>query len=73
MLRVVHSRVLSGEERYDLFVRERMATGADLKSTVARQKAGLTGQQKAAIFALRELTGLEPGLNFANWLQFARR
>ena len=73
MLRVVHSRVLSGEERYDLFVRERLATGADLKATAARQRAGLTAHEQAAMFALRELTGLEPGPNLANWLQFARR
>ena len=65
--------VLKGQQRYDLFVRERFATPADIAAAVARKNAGPTGQQKAAAFALRELTGQEPGAGGANWIRFARR
>jgi hypothetical protein len=67
------SGVLEGEQRYDLFVRERFATPADLAAALVRKTAGPTGQQKAALFALRELTGQEPGAGRANWIRFARR
>ena len=65
--------VLKGQQRYDLLVRERLATPADLAAALVRKNAGPTGQQKAVAFALRELTGQEPGAGFANWLRFAQR
>jgi hypothetical protein len=66
------SGVLKGEQRYDLFVRERFATPADIAAALVRKNAGPTGRQKAAAFALRELTGQEPGVGRANWIRFAR-
>ena len=65
--------VLKGEQRYDLFVRERFATPADLAAALVRKNAGPTGRQKAVAFALRELTGQEPGKGRANWVRFAAR
>lgn len=58
--------------RFDLLVRERAATPADVQAAIARKRAGPTVQQQAAEFALRELTGLEPGPGEANWLRFAQ-
>ncbi len=68
----VESGPFQGEQRYDLFVRERFAASEDLIASAARKKAGLTGQQKAAVFALRELTGVEPGPDAVKWRQFAQ-
>ena len=61
-----------GRQRYDLFVRERFSTSADLEVAVARHNAGLTPQQKAVAFALRELTGEAAGPGAANWRRFSR-
>jgi hypothetical protein len=72
-LEKANSPILRGEQRYDLFVRERLATSEDFAATVARRKAGPTGHQLAALFALRELTGAEPGAGRVNWRRFARR
>ena len=60
---------ISGEHRYDLLVRERLATSDDLVATLIRPNA----RREAAAFALRELTGQEPGAGGANWIRFARR
>jgi hypothetical protein len=61
-----------GERRFDLFVRERLVTKKDLIANLDRV---LTGQstQKALSFALRELTGQEPGRDAINWKRFAQR
>jgi hypothetical protein len=57
--------------RYDLFVRERLATSADADTAAARLTEGKVGHQRAAAFALRELTGKEAGRNEYNWRTFA--
>ena len=62
--------MLAGQ-RHDLFVRERLATPADVTAALAREKAGRTGQQEAAAFALRELTGEEAGPRAVDWARFA--
>jgi hypothetical protein len=72
MLRV-NSGTRREERRFDLFVRERLATQADAAAALARKQAGATGHQKAVAFALRELTGLEPGPRAENWKEFAQR
>jgi hypothetical protein len=59
--------------RFDLFIRERVATPADMVAALVRKKAGPTGHQKAIRFALRELTGQEPGRRDENWHLFAQR
>src|SRR5262249_28249288 len=49
--------------RNDLFVRERLATKDDVLAAVMRAGpalSGQTGQRRALLFALRELTGEEP-------------
>jgi hypothetical protein len=65
--------VTLGGERYDLLVRERPATAADVAAALARGKLGRPGQQEAAAFALRELTGEEGGPHAVNWVRFAER
>jgi hypothetical protein len=67
-----YSVMLDGK-RYDLFVRERLATDADSAAALERTKSGQTGQQKAAAFALRELSGEEPGPRAVNWVRFAQK
>ena len=73
MLALTNRGVLVEAQRYDLLIRERFATGADFAAAVIRKQAGLTGHQEAAAFALRGLTGQEPGANEVNWRRFARR
>jgi hypothetical protein len=58
--------------RFDLLVRERAATPEDVREALRRKRAGPTAHQQAAAFALRELTGLEPGPGEANWLRVAQ-
>ncbi len=60
-------------ERFDLFVRERRATQADVDAALARKKRGRTPHQEAAGFALRELSGQEPGARDGNWIRFTER
>ena len=62
MLQAVEAGAPRQERRYDLFVRERLATPADAAAAVTRRQAGLTRQQRAVLFALRELAGQDPQL-----------
>ena len=55
------------QQRFDFVVRERLAKPADLEAGVARKAAGPTPQQKATFFALRELTGRDPGPAVEDW------
>jgi sugar lactone lactonase YvrE len=55
------------QQRFDFVVRERHATPADLEAGVARKSAGPTPHQKATFFALRELTGQDPGPSVEDW------
>ena len=48
---------LEKELGFDLFVRERVGTAADVAEARSRKEKGPSEQQKAAAFALRELTG----------------
>jgi hypothetical protein len=72
-LRDARGGVLRSEGRFDLFVRERVATPADVRDAVARKRAGRTAHRRAAEFALRELTGREPGPGEVNWRRFAEK
>jgi hypothetical protein len=63
----------NGLRRYDLFVRERLATEADFVAARLRRKEGQTDQHKAAEFALGELSGEEPGRYAVNWRRFAHK
>jgi sugar lactone lactonase YvrE len=54
-------------QRFDFFVRERAATEDDLQENLIRRKAGPSEQHEWAMFALRELTGLDPGPALADW------
>jgi hypothetical protein len=65
-----YSVMLAGE-RFDLFVRERLATAKDVSAALARKRKGRSPQQAAAAFALRELTGQGPGPANENWFRFA--
>jgi hypothetical protein len=65
-----------GGRRNDLFVRERPATKDDVLAAVMRvgpALEGQTGQRRALLFALRELTGEEPDPRAANWKRFAEK
>ena len=56
-------------QRYDFMVRERLALLID--SQKAREKAGaVADQHKAVMFALRELTGQDPGPSPEDWKRF---
>jgi HEAT repeat protein len=57
-------------QRFDFFVRERFATERDQRERIARRKAGPYEQQEALVFALRELTGRDPGPTVADWKAF---
>ena len=59
------------QQRFDFVVRERHAKPADLVAGVARKAAGPTPQQKATFFALRELTGQDPGPAVEDWKKLA--
>ena len=71
LVRAPESGSLWREHRYDLFVRERFATSEDFAAAATRRKTGHTGQQRAAAFALRELTGQAAGPAAVNWRRFA--
>src|SRR5262249_9743530 len=55
-------------QRYDFMVRVRLATAEEvkLKNQVA-ERAIITEHQKALFFALRELTGQDPGPTAEDW------
>jgi hypothetical protein len=57
-------------QRFDFFVRERFATQRDERVSHARRQAGPREQQQALFFALRELTGHDPGSTVADWKAF---
>jgi hypothetical protein len=57
-------------QRFDFFVRERLATEPDQRESLARQKTGPHEHQRALLFALRELTGHDPGPAVADWKAF---
>jgi hypothetical protein len=59
-------------QRFDFFVRERLATERDrMKSGAVERLAysnlGFPARQYAVVFALRELTGRDPGPSVADW------
>ncbi|MBY0228426.1 MAG: SMP-30/gluconolactonase/LRE family protein [Gemmataceae bacterium] len=55
-------------QRYDFFVRERLAR----ESEVGGEPVLVSDQHKAAFFALRELTGLDPGPTASDWKKAMR-
>jgi hypothetical protein len=60
-------------QRFDFFVRERLATPRDIQAALIRRKAGAHPQREAMLFALRELTGRDLGPRAADWDRFIRR
>jgi hypothetical protein len=61
MLPVTNPGLWPAEQRFDFFVRERLATERDFQKALARARAGPSDRHKAIRFALRELTGRAPG------------
>jgi len=59
-LPVANPGLWPAEQRFDFFVRERLATERDVLKALARARAGPSEQHKAVRWALRELTGREP-------------
>jgi hypothetical protein len=54
-------------QRFDFFVRERLATESDYLESASREKSGPTDRQRSLFFALRELSGRDPGPSVASW------
>jgi HEAT repeat protein len=60
-------------QRFDFFVRERLATPHDLQAALVRKKAGSHEHQESMFFALRELTGRDLGPKAADWRELIPR
>jgi len=54
-------------QRFDFLVRERAATPSDNLAAAGRHGEAATEQQRSAFFALRALTGLDPGPAVSDW------
>ncbi len=54
-------------QRYDFLVRERPATPAEVQAARATEANAPSVHQKALFFALRELTGADPGPTVEDW------
>jgi hypothetical protein len=67
MLPVAKPGLWPALQRFDFFVRERFATQQDLLDSALRKKSGQSEHHKSAYFALRELTGEDPGPTVADW------
>ena len=57
-------------QRFDYLVRERPATPADVQTARRLETNEPTEYQKAIFFALRELTGADPGPSVEDWKRF---
>jgi hypothetical protein len=57
-------------QRFDFFVRERVALPSDILESSIRNEAGPSEQHKAVFFALRELTDRDLGHRVADWKEF---
>ncbi len=71
LLKVAESGRRTDWQRFDFFVRERFATEEDLRLNAMSEKAGPGRPQQAAIFALQQLTGLDPAPALADWKNLA--
>jgi HEAT repeat protein len=71
MLEVANPGLWPARQRFDFFVRERLANATDYQKSAARQKAGPRELQRAAHYALRSLTGNDPGPSAADWKRWA--
>jgi gluconolactonase len=60
-------------QRYDFLVRERPATLHDLNAVKKRDARQPSEQHRSLFFALRELTGADPGPTVEDWKQFLLR
>ena len=54
-------------QRFDFLVRERPATLSEVRAAPALEANGPSEHQKAIFFALRELTGADPGPTVEDW------
>ncbi len=66
-LLVKHPGKWPAAQRYDFLVRERPATAAEVQAARAAESNGPSEHQKALFFALRELTGTDPGPSVEDW------
>jgi DNA-binding beta-propeller fold protein YncE len=66
-LRVKNPGKWPDQQPYDFLVRERPALVADLDAHRPAKPPAPTEYQQAVLFALRELTGADPGLTSADW------
>jgi hypothetical protein len=72
MLPVAKPRHWPARQRFDFFVRERLATPIDIQAALRRKKASPSDHQQSILFALRELTNRDLGAKVADWKAFAR-
>jgi hypothetical protein len=70
MLKVARPGKWPEVQRFDFFVRERIASERDRQASSARMNAGLHPQQHSLMFALRELTGHDPGSTVGDWKEY---
>src|SRR5262249_12721422 len=68
-LAVPNHGVWPGVQRFDFIVRERLAELADVEKAEARART-MPEQHKAVAFALRELTGQDPGPSAEDWKRY---
>jgi hypothetical protein len=60
-------------QRFDFFVRERPAARSEQRSWVLADRSKTTEHQQSLMFALRELTGHNPGPSVADWKKYLGR
>ncbi len=70
LLKVANPGKWPERQRFDFFVRERLATPRDHQESIAHKAAGPTEQQQAAYFAIQGLMGENAGRAFADLKQF---
>jgi hypothetical protein len=61
------------KQRFDFLVRERPATRTEIMNWITADRDSPTDYQELLMFALRELTGLDPGPTVADWKRYADR
>jgi hypothetical protein len=70
---VEHPNNWPTNQRYDYLVRTRPAIAADRERYAQREPSKPTEYQESVMFALRELTGRDPGPAVKDWKEFLAR